>query len=49
MTDLLLDAITTYEKRREGFLELAARFQNSTDPAETEHLRGELARMTFGD
>ena len=47
--DLLQEAITAYERRREGFLELAERFQNSTDPAETEQLRGELARMTFGD
>jgi metal-responsive CopG/Arc/MetJ family transcriptional regulator len=49
MADLLREAITAYERRREVFLKLAARFQNSTDPAETEQLRGELARMTFGD
>ena len=49
MADLLREAITAYEQRRESFLELAGRFQNSTDPAETEQLRGELARMTFGD
>jgi hypothetical protein len=47
--DLLWDAITAYEQRRESFLELAGRFQNSTDPAETEQLRGALARRTFGD
>lgn len=46
--DLLQEAITAYEQRRESFLELAGRFQDSTDPAETEQLRGELARMTFG-
>jgi hypothetical protein len=46
--DLLADAITAYEQRRKTFFELAERFQKSTDPAETEHLREELARMTFG-
>ena len=49
MADLLRDAITAYEQRRESFLELAGRFQNSTDPAETEQLRGELVRVTLGD
>lgn len=49
LADLLRDAITAYEQRRENFLELAGRFQKSTDPAETEQLRGELAQMTFGD
>jgi hypothetical protein len=37
-----------YEQRRTAFLELADRFQKSTDPNETERLREELARMTFG-
>jgi metal-responsive CopG/Arc/MetJ family transcriptional regulator len=46
--DLLTDAIAAYEQRRTAFLELADRFQKSTDPAETERLRDELARMTFG-
>ena len=46
--DLLADAITAYEQRRKTFLELAERFQKSTDPSETERLRDELARMTFG-
>jgi hypothetical protein len=46
--DLLSDAITAYEQRRAIFLELADRFQKSTDPAETERLRDELANMTFG-
>ena len=48
IVDLLEDAITSYEQRRTLFLELADRFQRSTDPAETERLRDELARMTFG-
>jgi metal-responsive CopG/Arc/MetJ family transcriptional regulator len=46
--DLLADAIAAYEQRRTAFLELADRFQKSSDPAETERLREELARMTFG-
>jgi hypothetical protein len=49
LADLLRDAIAAYEDRRAAFLELADRFQNSTDPAETDQLRGELAQMTFGD
>ena len=48
IVDLLTDAITAYDKRRTSFLELAYRFQKSKDPAETERLREELARMTFG-
>ena len=48
IVDLLMDAITAYEQRRTVFLELADRFQKSTDPAETQRLRKELARMTFG-
>jgi metal-responsive CopG/Arc/MetJ family transcriptional regulator len=46
--DLLADAITAYEQRRTMFLELAERFQKSTDPVESERLRDELANMTFG-
>jgi hypothetical protein len=46
--DLLGDAITAYEQRRTAFLDLADRFRKSTDPAETERLREELAQMTFG-
>jgi metal-responsive CopG/Arc/MetJ family transcriptional regulator len=49
IADLLREAIAAYEHRRESFLDLAGRFQKSTDPAETERLRGELAQMTFGD
>jgi hypothetical protein len=48
IVDLLSDAITAWEQRRAIFLELADRFQKSTDPAETERLRDELANMTFG-
>ena len=49
IVDLLVDAILAYDQRRTAFLELADRFQKSKDPAETERLREELARMTFGN
>lgn len=49
IVDLLADAILAYKQRRTAFLELADRFQRSKDPAETERLREELARMTFGN
>ena len=42
------DPIAAREQRRDAFFDLADRFQKSTDPAETERLREELARMTFG-
>jgi hypothetical protein len=48
IVDLLADAILAHEQRRTAFLELADRFQKSKNPAETERLREDLARMTFG-
>jgi hypothetical protein len=48
IVDLLSDAIAAYEQRRKSFFELADRFQKSKNPVETESLREELARMTFG-
>jgi hypothetical protein len=48
IVDLLADAIKSYEQRRVVFLDLADRFQKSTNPAETKRLREELAQMTFG-
>jgi hypothetical protein len=47
--DLIEDGIASYDRRRAAFLELTERFQKSTDPVETERLREELIRMTFGD
>jgi len=49
LADLLRDAIAAYEDRRVAFLDLGDRFQQSTDPAETDQLRSELAQMTFAD
>jgi hypothetical protein len=48
IVDLLSEAIAAYEQRRKAFFELADRFQKSKNPTETERLREELARMTFG-
>jgi metal-responsive CopG/Arc/MetJ family transcriptional regulator len=48
IADLLGDAIEAREQRRKSFLELADRFQESKDQAETRKLREQLVRMTFG-
>jgi hypothetical protein len=48
IVDLLSDAIAAYEQRRDAFFALADRFRKSKDPAESERLREELAKMTFG-
>jgi hypothetical protein len=45
----LADSVAAYEQRRSVFLELADRFQKSTDPNEIERLREELAWMVFGN
>jgi len=47
--DLIEDGIASYDRRRAAFLELTERFQKSTDPVETERLREELIRTTFGN
>jgi hypothetical protein len=49
LADLLSDGIAAYEDRRAAFLEIADKFQQSTDPAETDRLRDELVHLTFGD
>jgi hypothetical protein len=48
LVDLIGDGMVAYKQRWAEFLALADRFQQSTDPAETERLREELAHMTFG-
>jgi hypothetical protein len=47
--NLIEDGIAVYDRRRAAILELTEQFQKSTDPVETERLREELMRMTFGD
>ena len=37
------------ESERERFLALARQFKESSDPGESERLREELARLTFGE
>jgi metal-responsive CopG/Arc/MetJ family transcriptional regulator len=48
LVDLIRDGVAAYRDRRSEFFAIAERFQKSVDPAETERLRAELARMTFG-
>lgn len=48
LLDLIETGLTTKEAEKERFLDLARRFKESSDPAETERLREELARLTFG-
>jgi len=50
---VLVDLIETGLDAREGekrrFFDLARRFKESSDPAESEQLREDLASMIFGD
>jgi len=47
LVDLISDGIAACKERRTEFFAVADRFQRSTDPAETDRLRQELARITF--
>jgi metal-responsive CopG/Arc/MetJ family transcriptional regulator len=47
LVDLISDGVAAYRRRRTEFLAIAERFQKSVDPAESERLREELARMTL--
>lgn len=49
LVDLIETGLETKEAERERFLALARRFKECSDPAESERLREELARMTFGE
>jgi hypothetical protein len=46
--DLIETGLQAKESERERFLALARRFKESSDPAESDRLREELAQMTFG-
>jgi hypothetical protein len=46
---LIKDGLAEHARRRASFMDLTERFQNSTDPVETEQLRAELMKMTFGE
>jgi hypothetical protein len=49
LVDLIATGLETKEAEKERFLALARRFKESSDPKESDRLREELARMTFGE
>lgn len=49
LVDLVESGLEAKEAERERFLQLARRFKESSDPTESDRLREELARLTFGD
>jgi hypothetical protein len=48
IADLVEAGLESEEQERRRFLDLADRLTHSSDPQEREHLKAELARMTFG-
>jgi len=48
IADLVETGLESEEQERRRFLDLADRLAHSSDPQEREHLKAELARMTFG-
>jgi len=49
LVDLIEAGLQTKEDEREHFLALARRFKESSDPAESDRLREELAHLIFGE
>ncbi|HET7258941.1 MAG TPA: hypothetical protein VFI75_04430 [Candidatus Acidoferrum sp.] len=49
LVDLIETGLASKEAEKERFFALTARLTESTDPAEQERLKNELARMTFGE
>lgn len=49
LVDLIETGLEAGETERQRFFDLARRFKESSDPAESERLRESLARMIFGD
>jgi hypothetical protein len=49
LVDLIETGLETKASEKEHFLAVARRFKESSDPAESERLGEELARLTFGD
>jgi hypothetical protein len=47
--DLIETGLEAREAEKARFLDLARRFKESADPKESERLREELARLTFGE
>ena len=49
LVDLIETGLEAGEAEKRRFLDLARRFKESSDPAESERLREELAGMIFGE
>jgi hypothetical protein len=49
LVDLIETGLKTKEGEREQFLALARRFKESSDQAESDRLREELAQLIFGE
>ncbi len=49
LVDLIETGLQSKEAEKERFFAIANRLAESTDPAERQRLKEELARMTFGD
>jgi hypothetical protein len=49
LAELIETGLKTKEAERERFLALARRFKESSDPAESDRLREELAHLIFGE
>jgi len=49
LVDLIERGLASKEAEKERFFSLTTRLTESTDPAEQERLKNELARMTFGE
>jgi hypothetical protein len=49
LVDLIETGIESGEAEKRRFLDLARRYKESSEPAESERLREDLARMIFGE
>ncbi len=49
LVDLIEAGLQSKEAEKERFFALADRLSNSDDPAESQRIKKELARMTFGE
>jgi hypothetical protein len=49
LVNLIETGLASKEAEKERFFSLTSRLTESTDPAEQERLKQELARMTFGE
>jgi len=49
VVDLIEAGLEAREREKQLFFDLADRLARSSDPAEQKRLKGDLARLTFGD